>query len=427
MSKKEKLFWRTEKRLVKSLTPCDQNPNVNTDVQYANLKRSIVRHGYVEIIVIDADSTIAAGEHRWRVLMEMGKGEEEIDVRVPSRKLTKQEFNQYLVASNALKGSFDFQKLKSFDVGMLLDIGLDEQVLADMWDSALSVEDDEFDLDRAVAAAKKTKIKSGDYFAIGPHRVLCSDSENPETAKRLVGDTRIDLVNIDFPYNIGLSYNGGLGGTKNYGGHMNDRKSDTEYRKFIKNILTNAIAVSKDNAHYFAWTNETYIGMMQDIFKECGIDFRRLCVWLKQNANPVPSIAFNKVAEWCSYGTRGPKPYLSDRVKNLNEVMNREIDSGNRLIDDVMDLFAVWLAKRLPTQEYQHPTTKPPSLYEKSLRRCSRPSDAILDLCSGSGSLGVACESLKRRAFLCDQEPIFCQVAVDRLLKISNHHVKKLN
>ena len=423
---KQSLEWHNEKRVAKSLVPCEQNPNVNTDVQFSNLKKSIKRTGYVETIVIDVDGTIVAGEHRWCALMEMGKADEEIDVRVPNRKLTRQEFDQYLIASNALRGSFDFSKLKSFDVGMLLDVGMDEQSLADMWDNALSVEDDEFDLDRAVAAAKKTKIKLGDYFAVGPHRILCANSEDPAAAKRLVGDARIDLVNVDFPYNIGLNYNGGLGGKKNYGGHVDDNKSDPVYRTFVKNILLNAIAVSKDNANYFAWTNESYLGIMQDVFKECGIDFRRLCVWLKQNANPVPSVAFNKVAEWCSYGTRGKNPYLSDRVKNLNEVMNREVENGNRLIDDVLDLFNVWLAKRLPTQEYQHPTMKPPSLYEKSLRRCSKPGDDVLDLCSGSGSLGVACESLKRRAFLCDKEPIFVQVTIDRLVKISKHHVQKL-
>jgi DNA modification methylase len=195
---------------------------------------------------------------------------------------------------------------------------------------------------------------------------------------------------------------------------------------FVKKLLANAVAVSHADAHYFAWTNESYLGMMQDVFKECGIDFKRLCVWLKGNANPVPAIAFNKVAEWCSYGIIG-KPYLSDRVKNLNEVMNREVDSGNRLIDDVLDLFNVWLAKRLPTGEYQHPTMKPPSLYEKSLRRCSKPGQAVLDLCAGSGSVGVACEALKRNAYLCEREPIFCQVIIDRLTKLTNTHAKKIN
>jgi DNA modification methylase len=422
---KQKLQWHTEKRRVKSLVPCEQNPNVNTDAQFSNLKKSIDRDGYVEIIVVDIDGKIVAGEHRWRVLMEMGKADEEIDVRVPNRKLTKQEFDRYLIASNALRGSFDFEKLRFFDVNMLLDIGMDEQELAGMWDS-LSVEDDDFDFERAIQKAKATKIKPGDLFQVGPHRIACGNSEDPAVVKRLVGDAKIDLVNIDPPYNVGIDYNAGVGGKRNYGGHVNDKKSEAEYRKFLKDILANAIGASNENSHFFLWCDERGIGLLQSLYKECGIDFHRLCTWLKGNFNPVPSIAFNKCAEWCVYGTRGSHPYLFDRIKNLTEVMNREVDSGNRLLDDINDLFAIWLAKRVPAQEMQHPTEKPPSLYEKSLRRCSKPGDAILDLCSGSGSVLVACEYLKRKAFLCDQEPIFCQVAIDRAKQLFHYDAKKI-
>ena len=421
--------WRTESRRLGDLIPCDdsKNPNTNSDAQFGNLKKSLKVTGYAETIVVDADDKIISGSHRWKALMEMKGPDWLVDVRIPDRKLTKQEFDRYLVAANALKGTWNIDILKTFDVGLLLDIGLDENVLTSVFDDNLSIEDDDIDEIEELERAKTTTIRPGDYFAVGHHRILCGNSEDPAVVKRLIGDTKIDLVNIDFPYNIGLNYDAGLGGKQSYGGHVNDKKSDADYRAFVKNILANAVTVSKADAHYFAWTNETYLGMMQDVFKECGIDFRRLCAWLKGNFNPVPSCAFNKCAEWCSYGTRGKNPYLADRAKNLTEIMNREVDSGNRMIDDVADLFAIWVAKRVPAQDMEHPTMKPPSLYEKALRRTSKPGDAVLDLCSGSGSLGIACESLKRRAFLCDQEPIFCQVAINRLTKLSHEPVKKLD
>jgi site-specific DNA-methyltransferase (adenine-specific) len=421
------LSWRTEQRRVNSLLPHPKNPRSLDDAQCEALTKSLKKYGLAEIPAVNLDNQILAGHQRIKVLQLLGRGEEKIDVRLPSRLLTKQEADQYLLTSNAVHGSWDFDLLKSFPTDLILDVGFDPNDLAGIFDDALSVDDDDFDADRAIAEAKKTKIRPGDLFQVGPHRILCANSEDLAAVKRLVGDVKIDLVNIDFPYNINLDYNGGVGGKRSYGGHVDDKKNDAVYRAFVKNILQNAVAVSDENAHYFAWTNETYIGMMQDVFKECGIDFKRLCVWLKGNANPVPSVAFSKVAEWCSYGTRGKKPYLSDRIKNLNEVMNRDVDSGNRLLDDVADLFQVWLARRVPGQEMEHPTQKPPSLYEKSLRRCSKPGNTVLDLCSGSGSLAVACESLKRHAFLCDQEPVFVQVALDRITKNTNYHAKKLN
>jgi DNA modification methylase len=86
----------------------------------------------------------------------------------------------------------------------------------------------------------------------------------------------------------------------------------------------------------------------------------------------------------------------------------------------------IWLIKRLPANEMEHPTEKPPSLYEKSLRRCSRPGDIILDETAGSGSLMVACEQLKRTAYLVDVEPIFCQLILNRYEKLTNTKPKKI-
>ena len=121
------------------------------------------------------------------------------------------------------------------------------------------------------------------------------------------------------------------------------------------------------------------------------------------------------------------EPYLSNKVKNLNEIMNKEITTGNRLIDEVMDLINIWLVKRLPGNQYEHPTQKPPTLYEKSLRRCSRPGDIILDLCAGSGSLMVSCEQLKRTAYLVEIEPIFCQLIINRYEQLTKTKIKKIN
>ena len=89
-----------------------------------------------------------------------------------------------------------------------------------------------------------------------------------------------------------------------------------------------------------------------------------------------PQVAFNKVYEACVYGTRG-KPYLSE-IKNLHEILNREVDTGNRMIDDVMDMFNIWLAKRKAGQEYLHPTEKPVELFKYLIRTYSNKGDLSL-------------------------------------------------
>ena len=53
-----KLEWFTQKRRVRDLVTCAANPNINTDKQFRNLKKSLRDTGYAEIIAIDVDNKI---------------------------------------------------------------------------------------------------------------------------------------------------------------------------------------------------------------------------------------------------------------------------------------------------------------------------------------------------------------------------------
>jgi len=102
-----------------------------------------------------------------------------------------------------------------------------------------------------------------------------------------------------------------------------------------------------------------------------------VCLWIKNGFNATPQTAFNKSYEPCVYGLVG-KPYLSE-TKNLTEIINKEIHTGNQAIDDILDIIDIWLVKRLAGQDYSHPTEKPASLHEKPLKRCTRVGDIVLD------------------------------------------------
>lgn len=423
----KKLEWRTERRKVKDLIRYEKNPRTLSETQLEGLKRSLKKFNVAELPCINTDGTLVAGNQRVFALSLLGREEEEIEVRVPNRPLTEAEFRDYLLTSNRSGGSWDFEKLAAeFDLGELLTAGFDSLDLSNIYDDNLEVQDDEIELEKEIKEARTTDIKFGDMFSLGSHVLICSDSTDPNTVKKLVGENRIDLINIDFPYNLGVDYSAGLGGKQNYGGTTNDRKSAVEYREFLTSILGNAMSVAKTDCHIFTWLDEKYIGTMQEVFKTVGVDFKRLCLWAKNSHNPTPQIAFNRAVELCMYGVKGT-PFISDKIKNLTEFQNKEIASGNRLIDDILDIFNIWLVKRLPGSEYEHPTMKPPTLYEKSLRRCSKPGDTVIDLTAGSGSLMVACEALKRQAYLAEIEPVFCQVIINRFKKISHEQVIKLN
>lgn len=424
---KQKLEWRTERRKVKDLIRYQKNPRKLSEAQLDGLKRSLKKFNLAELPAINTDGTLVAGNQRVLALSLIGREEEEIEVRVPNRALTDAEFRDYLLTSNRSGGSWDFEKLATeFSIDELLTAGFDSLDLSNIFDDNLEIIDDEFDEEKELKKAVDTDIKPGDLFQLGRHRLICGDATNRETVLKLTGGVLADMVNDDLPFNISLSYDKGVGNNANYGGSTKDNKTDEEYEQFVRTVMQNALAVSQPSAHLMFWCDERYVWLFQKLYKELGIDSKRLCIWIKDNQSPTPKNAFNKVTEFCVYGTIG-KPYLNDKLKNLNEIQNKEVTSGNRLTDDILDLLNIWLVKRLPSSEYQHPTQKSPTLHEKALRRCTRPGDVVLDLTAGSGSILSACEQLKRVAYVCEMEPVFCQVIINRFKQISHAEVIKLN
>jgi DNA modification methylase len=412
---------------IDALRPAVYNPRTHNEAQEVRLTESINDFGAVEPLVVNGAKSrfniVIGGHFRLKIFRKLGyKTVPVVYVNIPSVEREK-ELNLRL---NKNTGDWDWEALKQFDTDFLKDVGFDAGELAQFWDGALETEDDGFDVEKELKKIRKPKTKRGDRYQLGSNMLLCGDAMNPDDVKRLVGKTKIDMVYCDPPYNIDLSYDKGISNKMRYGGKTKDNKTEEEYQKFLVTALGNALSVSKPDAHIFCWCDQKFIGLLQRIYPSLGVNFRRVCLWIKNNQNMTPQVAFNKCYEPCVYGVRG-KPYLSPSIQNLNEVANKEAGNGNRLIDDILDMMDLWMCKRLPTVEYEHPTAKPPTLHEKAIRRCTKPGDAILDLFGGSGSTLIAAHQMKRRAFLCEIEPIFCDLIIRRFEAVSGQKVSLLN
>jgi len=404
------LVWHTEARVINTLTPHKDTPRKITKEQTERLKKSLEEFSLVEIPAIDYDGTILAGHQRIKVLKDTGHGEEKIDVRVPNRQLTEGESRNYLIASNAIHADWDFPLLKNFEMELLVGLGFDQCELDAIWANDLKKE---FDVEKELKQIKKAKTKLGDIIELGNNRLICGDSTKPETLARLFGNERASMIMSDPIYNIAIDYNKGIGGKQAYGGTVDDNKSDSEYKTFLRASMEAALAVTKPDAHIFYWSDETYIWLIQTLYRELGITNKRVCLWLKNSQNPVPSVAFNKCYEPCTYGVRGNPPLVKG-VTKLNEVLNADMTTGNELLQQVHDLFTVWPEARLSSKDYEHSTMKPPALYEKAIRRCSKAGDIILDSFNGSGSNLIAAQRLGRRVYAVEIEPKFCDLTIKR-------------
>ena len=123
------LTWRTEHRKINQLVPHDRNPRKMSDQQISDLRASIEKFNLVELPAVDADNTILAGHMRLRVMELIGRGEEKIEVRVPNRKLTEAERQEYMLRSNKNIGEWDWSLLANLDESILLAAGFTQEEL----------------------------------------------------------------------------------------------------------------------------------------------------------------------------------------------------------------------------------------------------------------------------------------------------------
>ena len=71
----------------------------------------------------------------------------------------------------------------------------------------------------------------------------------------------------------------------------------------------------------------------------------------------------------------------------------------------------VWEAKK---ESGEHPTIKPVDLIVRALVNSSKPDDIVADYFGGSGSTLIACEKLKRKCYMIEIDPHYCDVIVKR-------------
>ena len=129
----KKISFRTEKRKLIDLIPDPHNPRRLSNHDAKELKKSLTKFDLASIPVIDTKNNILAGHQRIKLMTEMKGEDHEIEVRVPSRKLSDEEVQEYRIRDNRNQGEFDFDMLANhYDVDFLMDVGFKESELLGM-------------------------------------------------------------------------------------------------------------------------------------------------------------------------------------------------------------------------------------------------------------------------------------------------------
>lgn len=397
------LEWSTVKRKVHDLLPSDFNPRKITDEKRRKLERSLSKFNLVEIPVINLDNTLLAGHQRVTGLAVLGRSNEEIDVRCPNRMLTEVEAKEYMIISNTHAGEFDFDLLDlHFSMLDLDDIGFDLPDFShyDLPAAALDAHDDGYIIPEEI----KTDIVPGDFFEIGPHRLLCGDSTDPAAWNRLcaLGDgTRyqFNLVITDPPYNV--DYTGGTSAKLKI---INDKMSASQFYSFLYSFHMAIDPLVRPGAAWYVFHADTEGHNFRQAFIDAGNKLSGCLVWLK-NSIVMGRSDYQWKHEPVLYGWKkgASHAWYSDRKQNTVLEFDR------------------------PQRNEEHPTMKPIPLIAYLMHNSSRAGELIGDGFLGSGSTMVAAHQLKRKCFGMELDPRFCQVIIERMLKLDRNLPVKRN
>jgi len=149
------------------------------------------------------DLVILGGNMRFRCAMDLKY--DKIPVIVMEG-LTVEQEREIAIKDNAdAFGEFDWDILaNSWSDLPLVEWGVD---LPEHWmasDESETPQDAEPQLDKAEELNKIWKVKSGDLWQVGAHRLLCGNSTKAEDVARVMGGEKAGAVVTDPPYGIGI-------------------------------------------------------------------------------------------------------------------------------------------------------------------------------------------------------------------------------
>ena len=242
--------------------------------------------------------------------------------------------------------------------------------------------------DDKVPIAVRTRIKRGDMFTLGSHRIICGDATSEQDVERLLNGAEPNCILTDPPYCSGGFQEsqrsvGSVGTNATHKQIANDRLSTRGYQA----LLRAAIQRQTTAKFVYVFTDWHMWVNLYDIVESCGFGVRSMICWNKDSPGTgriwMPQ---HELILWACKETP-PVPKHSPARGNVVTILR----SGN----------------------VHHTTEKPVDLLGVILDNTPF-AVGVVDPFLGSGSTIIAAEPRGVSVYGLELDPLYCQTSIDR-------------
>ena len=369
------------------------NPRIIKDDKFKKLVASIKELPQMlklRPIVVNEDMIVLGGNMRLKACKEAGLKEIPI---IKASELNEEQQRAFIIKDNVGFGEWDWDALANeWDAEQLEEWGLD---IPNLEGVELDAVEDDFEAD---ADAIETDIVIGDLFEIGEHRLLCGDSTDSDSVAKLMNGEKADISFTSPPYNAGTTPTEIKMNKKSKYANDDDNKDESEYLNLLTDFTKNTLLFSEYSFVNIQSLSGNKTALIDFLYNMKSF-YADTIIWQKQNAQP--AMAENVLNSQFEY------------IHIFSHKANRAIGTKKfrGTLSNVLEI-----SKQTKNKVKDHNATFPIDLANYVVSNFSEKS--IIDLFLGSGTTMVAAHQLNRKCYGMELDPKYCQVIIDRMLKL---------
>lgn len=401
----------------KQLEELIKNPETareHSDKKIYKLAKSIKSSKILAPLAIDEKNVIRSGNCRYEAAKILGlqsvpticldhlTSEEQIAYEIADNKLVEEASWNNEILKFKIEGLLDAK----FDIELTcIDIPVIDMIIQDSPKGKVK-KADKFDEPLDEKDEIPRIVNPGDIYRLGTHRLICGDSTKPETFLNLLQGEKASIVFTDPPYNVKINGNVCAKGKHDEFIMGSGEMRDDEFTGFLRQVFTNIAANSSDGSISYICMDWRHCQNVLEASKNIYSELKNICVWAKETGGM--GSLYRSQHEFVFVYKNGTAPHIN----------NVELGKHGRYRTNLWSYPGVRASNPNSLQDLRwHPTCKPVSMIMDSILDCSKPNDIVLDAFGGSGSTLLAAERTKRRAFLVEMDPHYCDVILSRYMK----------